>query len=58
MPVKLNPPSSTVVVTVADDAADKYLAAGWRKVAPAPEPTVEKEKASEAPARRRAARGD
>lgn len=59
MTVKLNPPSSAVVVTVADEAAEKYLSAGWTKVKPKarPKPTrTEEEKADEAPARRRSSR--
>jgi len=60
MSVRLNPPSSAVVVTVADEAADRYLSAGWTKVQakakPKPARTEEK-KVEEEPARRRSSRG-
>lgn len=59
MSVHLNPPSSAVVVTVADEAADRYLSAGWTKVKPkaTPKPArTEEKKAEEAPARRRSSR--
>ena len=59
MSVKLNPPSSAVVVTVADEAADRYLSAGWTKVQAKtkPKPTqTEEKKAEEAPARSRSPR--
>ena len=59
MSVKLNPPSSAVVVTVADEAAGRYLSAGWTKVQAKakPKPTqTEEKKAEEAPARSRSPR--
>ena len=60
MTVRLNPPSSAVVVSVADEVAEKYLSAGWTKVQakakPKPARTEEK-KVEEAPARRRPSRG-
>lgn len=59
MSTRLNPPSSAVVVTVADEAAGRYLSAGWTKVQAKAKPKpiqTEEKKAEEAPARRRSSR--
>lgn len=54
MPVKLNPPSSAVVVTVADEGADRYLSSGWTKVKPKakPKPAPTEQKAEAQPRHR------